>query len=299
MNVQQLKVFVEMCGGRTLAETAERLGLKQPTVSFHLRKLEDELGVSLFRKASRTLHPNEAAVELLPYAKRIIYLMEEARLTMAERREQGEGRLRLGASYTPATYVMPPYIAAYRTMYPKISFMLTVKQAESVLSMLRNYEIDAGIVSLGTAEEAGLVIQPLLADELQLLLSPQHRLASKERIDIEDLREETFLLHESGTTSRTLSDEWAAQAGLQWGIVMELGAIETIKEALKCNMGIGVLPRRSVIRETVAGELLMRELPHYVNRRHICLAYRDEEQLSPQVRSFIEFARQSITSHTI
>lgn len=297
MNVQQLKVFLEVCGGKTLAEAADKLGLKQPTISFHLRKLEEELGVELFRKHSRSLHPTEAASELLPYAKRIVYLMDEARLTMAERREQGEGRLRIGASYTPATYVLPSYLTGFRSLYPKASLMLNVKQAESVLAMLRNYEIDAAIVSLGHTQEAGLVVLPLMTDELQLLMSPEHPLAGKKIIGIDDVREETFLLHETGTTSRTLSDEWASQNGLQWTAIMELGAIETIKEALKCNMGIGILPRRSVEREIKAGELIMRELPCYVNRRQICLAYRDEEQLSPQVRAFIEFMRQRLNDN--
>lgn len=291
MNVQQLHVFMEVCSGRTLAEAADKLGLKQPTISFHLKKLEEELGVELFRKQSRSLHPSEAALELFPYARRIVFLMEEARLAMLERRELGEGRLRLGASYTPATYVLPPHLAAYRALYPRVSLMLMVKQAASVLAMLRSYEIDVGIVSLGDSLEEGLIIQPLIEDELKLLLAPEHPLTALSKIEVEHMREETFLLHETGSTSRTLSDEWASSAGLKWGSVMELGAIETIKEALKCNMGIGILPRRSVVREIDAGELVMRDLPQYVNRRHICLAYRNEDQLSPHVRSFIEFVR--------
>lgn len=297
MNVQQLHVFMEVCGGRTLAEAAGKLGLKQPTISFHLKKLEEELGVELFRKQSRSLQPSEAALELLPYARRIVFLMEEAKLAMLERRELGEGRLRLGASYTPATYVLPPHFAAYRQLNKGVSLMLTVKQAGAVLAMLRSNEIDVGIVSLGDAVEEGLIIQPLIEDELKLLLAPEHPLASYGTIEVEQLREETFLLHEVGSTSRTLSDEWASKVGLQWGSVMELGAIETIKEALKCNMGIGILPRRSVIREIEAGELVLCDLPDYSNRRHICLAYRNEEQLSPHVRSFIEFVRHTFLAH--
>ncbi|WP_138754764.1 LysR family transcriptional regulator [Paenibacillus sinopodophylli] len=293
MNVQQLHVFLEVCGGKTLADAADKLGLKQPTVSFHLRKLEEELGVELFRKQSRSLQPTEAAADLLPYARRIVFLVEEARLTMQERREQGEGRLRLGASYTPATYVLPPHLAAYRQLYPGVNQQLTVKQAGAVLSMLRSCEIDIGIVSLSDEPQEGLIIQPLVADELKLLLAPVHPLATQQQVNLDELREETFLLHETGSTSRTLSNEWANAVGLKWQSVMELGAIETIKETLKCNMGIGILPHRSVKREIEAGELVMRDLPQYVNRRHICLAYREEEQLSPHVRTFIAFMRRT------
>ncbi len=295
MNVQQLHVFMEVGSGRTLAEAAERLGLKQPTVSFHLRKLEEELGVELFRKHSRSLFPTDAAMELLPYAKRIVFLMDEARLAMSERREKGEGRLRLGASYTPATYVLPPYLAAFREFSPKVSQMLVVKQAAGILALLRNYELDVAIVSLPDRPQPRLIVQKLMEDELQLLLSPQHPLAATAELAVGQLEGETFLLHESGSTSRTLADEWAQRVGLSWASVMELGAIETIKEALKCNMGLGVLPGRSVLREVGNGELVMRELPGYRNERYICLVYRDEEQLSPHVRSFIEFIRSELT----
>ncbi|KUP24840.1 LysR family transcriptional regulator substrate-binding protein [Paenibacillus sp. DMB5] len=80
------------------------------------------------------------------------------------------------------------------------------------------------------------------------------------------------------SSERQLAEEWAAYAGVQFQSVMELGAIETIKETLKFNSGIGVLPLRSVLKETAAGELIRRPLPGdgYVNRRYICLVYRDE-----------------------
>lgn len=291
MNVQQLKILLEVCSGKTLAETADKLGLKQPTVSFHLRKLEEELGLPLFHKQARSLRPNDCAADLLPYARRIVSLMDEARDLMEQRRQQSFSKLKLGASYTPATYFLPPYLAEFQRLFPGVRLTLTVKKAESVLQMLRKYEIDAGIVSLGDAEEPGVAIEPIMADELMLLLSPDHRLAERDKVEVADLREETFLLHETGSTSRTLSEQWAGQAGLAWHSVMELGAIETIKEAIKCNIGIGVLPRRSVLREVEAGELAMRSLPQYINRRNICLVYREEEQLTQQVRVFIEYIR--------
>ncbi len=163
-----------------------------------------------------------------------------------------------------------------------------MKTAETVLGMLRNYDIELAIVSLPDQSERGMVVTPLVADELKLLLSPRHPLTRQETITVDDLRRERFLLHEPGSTSRQLTDEWAGKVGLPFDSVMELGAIETMKEAVKCNMGIAVLPRRSVIRETETGELLQRDLPAYDNRRHICLVYRDEELLSTNARLFMQ-----------
>ncbi|MFB5675224.1 LysR family transcriptional regulator [Paenibacillus terreus] len=291
MNVQQLKVFVEVMKRGTLQGGAEHLGLKQPTVSFHLRKLEEELGVELFRKHSRNLRPTKAAEELLPYARHILSLMDEAAERMSMHAAQTGIKLKLGASYTPATYYLPPYLAEFRHRYPSVQLLLNVKKAESMLHLLRNYEIDVAIVSLPQDEEKGLCVIPLLEDELQLVMSPQHPLANMEHLTADDLQEETFLLHESGTTSRRLAEEWASTIGLEFRSTMELGAIETIKESLKYSMGIGVLPLRSVLRETTAGELVKRSLPGggYSNRRYICLVYRDEPIYSQHTKMFIDY----------
>ncbi|MDG0794612.1 LysR family transcriptional regulator substrate-binding protein [Cohnella ginsengisoli] len=98
-------------------------------------------------------------------------------------------------------------------------------------------------------------------------------------------------MHEGGSTSRRLSERWAAENGLNWQIRMELGAIETIKEAVKHGMGIGILPRRSARREELSGELVLRELPGKVSVRRICLAYREEDEPVRQAAAFIDFMR--------
>ncbi|MFC4600767.1 LysR family transcriptional regulator [Cohnella hongkongensis] len=298
MNVQQLKVFLSVCDGHTLLETADKLGLKQPTVSFHLRKLEEALGLSLWRRNARGFQPTSDAYELLPYARRIVMLVDEADERMSELRSRQGGRLRIGASHTPATYFIPRHLAQFRSLHPDVQLLLTVKKASSTLAMLRSYEIDAAIVSLPEKlrEDEGLVLYRLAEDGLRLFLSPEHPLAASREIEVEQLLQETFLLHESGTTSRQLTDEWAQQVGLRLDSAMEMGAIETIKAGLKCNMGIAVLPWRSAIRETQSGELIQRSLPRYRNNRFICLALRDEETLSPHLRKFLSFARSNMAA---
>lgn len=296
MNVQQLKVFLSVCTGSTLLETADKLELKQPTVSFHLRKLEETLGVELWHKHYRGFRPTEIAGELLPYARKIVALVEEAEARMLEIRDKSAGKLRIGASHTPATYLIPPYLAQFRKDNPDMRLLLTVKKAASVLELLTLHELDAAIVSLPeSAEKEGLAVHRLVEDELRLFLSPEHPLAAMEKVAVDQLRGETFLLHEQGTTSRQLTDEWGKRVGLPFINAMELGAIETIKEGLKCNMGVGVLPWRSAARDAEAGYLVQKALPDYRNNRYICLVHREEELLSPQLRLFIAFIKNALS----
>ncbi|WP_431809828.1 LysR family transcriptional regulator [Brevibacillus agri] len=289
MNIQQLRVFAVAAQCKSLTEAAEALGIKQPTVSFHLKKLETALGVELFYKQPRHFRLTEAGNALLPYARRVSTLLTEAGQIMEEFRHGGRGTLKIGASYTPATYFLPPYLAAFQAEYPHVLPILTVKKARPLMELLRDFEIDLAIVSLSMQPQEGLHVIPLLADELRLVLSPQNPLAQKKTIELADLQSEPFLIHEAGSTSRELAERWAQENQLRWQVRMELGAIETIKEATKHNMGVSTLPYRSVVREGETGELVIRELPGYVNRRHICLVYRQDDLLPYPVTSFIRF----------
>lgn len=294
MNIQQLRVFVFAARFATLTEAASELRLKQPTVTFHLKKLEEDLGVELFRKGPRRLQLTDAGRTLLPYAKRICSLLDESTRLMEEYREQGRGQLRIGASYTPATYFMPPYLAAFQAVQQNVMPMLTVKQAGEILQLLREYEVDVAIVSLldcSSIEDLRLI--PLAKDELKLLLPITHPLAAKETIGLDDLRSEAFLVHEMGSTSRELSELWAKDNGLKWNVRMELGAIETIKESVKYGIGVGIVPWRSVVKELGDGELVARDLPGLVRTRHICLAHRQEDVMAHHVLAFIAFMKEN------
>ncbi|MCC3376798.1 LysR family transcriptional regulator [Cohnella sp. REN36] len=295
MNIQQLRVFANAARYGTLTEAASEMRLKQPTVSFHLKKLEETLGVELFRKHTRQMQLTDAGQTLLPYARRVCALLDEADRLMTEHREQGRGPLKIGASYTPATYFMPPYLAEFQSNYPQVIPTLTVKQAGAILGLLRDYEVDVAVVSLLDPTAEGLHVVPLVQDDLMLVLPIGHPLARLDRLAVEDLLDAPFLVHEQGSTSRELSERWASENGLKWQIRMELGAIETIKESVKHGIGIGILPWRSVEKEVAEGELAARELPGKVRSRFVCLAYRKEDTLSYHVRTFIQFVRERCT----
>lgn len=281
---------MQAADGRSLTDTAAALGLKQPTVTFHMQKLEQAAGVPLFRKQAGRVRLTDAGEALLPYAAKISALLDEAEQLMADYREQGRGRLKIGASYTPATYFLPAYLAEFQMLHPLALPTLTVKQAGDALALLRSYEIDVAVVSLSEEPIPDLNVIPLSEDPLTLALAPFHPLAAG-KLEIADLQGQPFLVHEPGSTSRRLSERWAADNGLNWQIRMELGAIETIKEAVKHGMGIGILPRRSVRREELGGELALRELPGKVSARTICLVYRKDDIPVRQAAAFIAFMR--------
>jgi Transcriptional regulator len=294
MNIQQLRVVVELSKGKSLIEIGEALEITQPTVSFHIRKLEEESGMPLFIKEKRNLTLTKACQELVPYAKQILSLLDEAKQKMALANEIDQPRLRITASHSPATYFLPPYLQQFQRNNPDIEVSIAVNQARKSIQLLKDHQADLAIISLQSFTVEGLNIHPIKEDKLLLTYAPTNRLASLSDITLDDLSKETFLLHEEGSTSRIVTNNWAKQTGLSMPHTMELSSIETIKEGVKAGMGIGILPEMGIRKELDAGELLAIPLPQYEYRRCICLAYRNEEQISEFVNSFIWFAMENM-----
>jgi DNA-binding transcriptional LysR family regulator len=290
MNIQQLRIIVELSKGKSLNEIGELMEITQPTVSFHIRKLEEEMGIPLFLKEKRSLILNKACLVLVPYAKEILSLMDEAKHKVELVHDMEQPRLRITASHTPATYYLPPYLQQFQHEHPEIEVSLSVCQAQWSIQLLKDRLADLAIISLNNFTVKGLNIHPIKNNKMLLTYAPTNRLASLPEITVDDLENETFLLAEEGTTSRTVTNDWANQIGFNMSHKMELSSIEAIKEGVKCDMGIGILPEMGICQELDAGQMLSSPLPQYEHRRCICLVYRDEEQISEYVDAFVWFA---------
>ena len=290
MNIQQLKVIVELAKGKSLIEIGESLNITQPTVSFHIKKLEEELAIPLYKKEKRSLVLSKACLELVPYAEKILSLMDEAKTRMQAVHDLEQPTLKISASYTPATYYLPPYINQFKKEHPNIDVSISINQARTAIQQLKEHRIDLAIISLQHFTVEGLNIHPLVEDKLLLTFSAKSRLGSLAEVTIEDIEDEMFLLHEEGSTSRMVTNEWSKQNRLEMKNRNELGSIEKIKKHVILGEGIGILPEKSIEEELKSGELKAMPLPGYDYRRCICLAYRNEEYVSPQVNDFIWFA---------
>lgn len=289
MNLQQFRILVSAMTHHTFTDVSTDLGISQPTVIFHLKKLEKETGLEMYRKNFRHIVLTDAGKALLPYARQIVTLYNRSERLMKDYREMNLGRIRISSSNTPATYFLPRLLAGFQAVHPNIQVTLNVKTANRIIDQLNNYETDLGIISYTNVADKNLCLVPLIADELRLILPAGHPLAHKEKLELADLEDLPLMTHESGTTTRILTEQWARENNYSLNILMELGATETIKESVRCGIGAGILPFLTVSREIGRHEIAVRHLPNYVNHRFICLVYRKDNLISPLTESFIEF----------
>ncbi|MFC4598185.1 LysR substrate-binding domain-containing protein [Cohnella hongkongensis] len=287
MNLQQLKAFVLAVELQKLYLVAQRLDITQPTVTFHLNKLQEELGVSLFHtKSYHVIRLTEAGRAFYHYASQISALSSEAASTMDAYREYQAGKLSIGSTHTPATYLLPSLLAGLKRSYPRLSILLDVRPASFILEKLKQYELDLGIISQTRIDDPDLVALPLMRDDLVLVFDPSHPLADAADLSAERLAEHPLVSHEPGSISRTLMDGWARSNGVTLNVAMEVSGSEALKAAVMHRIGCGMIAESCVRTEIAEGKLRMRSIPGWDADRFIYAVRHRNKLISPAMRMF-------------
>lgn len=231
MNLMKLQIIELIDQLHHMTSVAEVLGIKQPTVTFHMKSLEEELGVRLFEARSGKTFLTEAGQALLHYSVKINALAREARRVAGEFDTLYRGTLLIGASYVPATYLLPSILHAFSQEFPGIRMALSVKPSPVIREMLIRHEIDLGVISSEPFTEPALQAESLITDDLVLICSPKHPLARKTQLNMEEISKTPFALHGSESSTRRLTERWFGQQGLQLRNTIEVDSLEAIKQA--------------------------------------------------------------------
>src|SRR5213076_2535406 len=216
MTIRQLEVFLGVAHAKSFSRAAERIHLSQPTLSEHMRELEEELGVRLFVRHPRSVSLTEAARIFGDYATRVVATLDGLQ----------RGSLVVGASTTPGTYVLPALIARFRDAYPGITVALRIANSRIVEERVRDGDVDVAVIGghmLGPGERcvaAGIV------DELQLIVRAKHPSGAK--ISRAKLSREPLLIREEGSATRQVTERALREAGITVQPTMELDHTETI-----------------------------------------------------------------------
>ncbi|MGW9527932.1 LysR substrate-binding domain-containing protein [Paenibacillus terrae] len=287
MNLQQLKVFVLAVELQKLYLVAQKLEVTQPTVTFHLNKLQEDLGVSLFHtKSYHVIKLTEAGKAFYHYASQINALSLEAKSLMDIYRGTGAGKLALGSTHTPATYMLPPLLEQLKRNYPQLSILLDVRPASFIMEKIKRYELDLGIISQTHVDDPDLIAHPLIRDELVLIFDPEHPLANHTELTPELLAEYPLVSHEEGSISRKLMDRWADTTGIKLDISLEVSGSEALKAAVRYRMGYGMIAEASIQSELSEGKLISHPIPRWVPERYIYAVRHRNKLVSPALRMF-------------
>ncbi|MEI7027191.1 selenium metabolism-associated LysR family transcriptional regulator [Paenibacillus sp. y28] len=257
MNFHQLHIFHTVAEKGSFSLAAQALHMTQPAVTMQVQALEESFGTKLFQRTTKKIEITEAGRTLIPYARRSIELIKEADAAMAKFTHMLKGRLQLGASLTIGEYILPRLLSPFNKEYPHIAVSMKVMNTTQILEEILNHQLDFGLVE-AQIQHPDMHIEPVLSDELKLIVPAGHPLLELDVITVEAAMEYPFILREQGSGTRQVMEEELDRKGYNGqglNIVMELGSTGAIKSAVEAGLGLSILSASSVKHELALGLL--------------------------------------------
>lgn len=257
MNYHQLHIFYTVSQRGSFSAAASALHMTQPAVTMQIQALEDYFGTKLFNRSTKKIELSDAGAALLPFAVKSMELMRETDLAMSAFTQKLEGRLTLGASLTIGEYVLPRLLGPFGKAYPHISIVLKVMNTSQILEEIMKHQLNFGLIEAQVAHP-DMVIEPVMEDELKLIVPGGHALAGRTDVRLAEALEHPFVLREQGSGTRRVMEEQLVRRGLKprdVNTVMELGSTGAVKSAVEAGLGLTMLSPSSVKHEVALGLL--------------------------------------------
>ncbi len=244
MTLTELKYIVAVARIRHFGRAAEACFVSQPTLSVAVRKLEDELGVTLFERNVNEVTPTPVGEQVVAQAQRALEAAEEVRRIASQSKDPLVGPLRLGAIYTIGPYLMPGLIPSLRQRAPQMPLLIQENYTLRLADMLRRGELDLVVLSLPFAEP-GIVTQAVYDEPFRVVLPADHAWLAQREIPAAWVGEENVLLLTSGNCFRDQVLQAfpmlnRSASGMQK--TLEGSSLETIRYMVASGTGITVLP---------------------------------------------------------
>ncbi len=254
MDVRQLRYFAEVVEAKSFTKAAERVHVAQPALGFQVRKLEEELGVSLLIRHSRGIEPTEAGHVLLKHAHAILRRVETARQEVIDLSGPPRGALALGITPTVSALLATRIVTECARLYPGISLTLVEGLSEAVMGWLDDGRIDLGFTYNPHAVK-GIETRPLLVEDLFLVVGAGTETAETERVSFGRLHDSPLILPSRPHGTRMLVEQVAAAHGVPLEISHEVDSVATARELVQAGLGATVLPFGAVQDLVRAGRL--------------------------------------------
>lgn len=290
MDIHQLRIFASVYHHGSFSKASGHLNISQPTISEHIKNLEQELGCSLFDRLGRSIMPTREAKLIFPKALKLIEDLDAIKETIRIGLTDIKGPLKIGASTIPGNYILPFLAAAFKKKHPNISFEISIADTRKTTDSILQHEILVGIVG-ARMEPRSLLYEPVFSDELVFAGTPDLLDNNNEPWDIYSI---PFLIREEGSGTRKTMEDWLEKMGIdsrKLNVVAILGSTDAVKQALKAGLGTSIISRRAIIEELDNGTLVQKKIGPEM-KRSFYLAHHKKRSLPAHYQAFFDFLKQ-------
>lgn len=246
IETRHLKIFVCVYKHKSFTKAAEELFTSQPTVSEHIQNLESHLNCKLFDRLGRTIMPTAEADLLYLRAKTILADLKQLEEDISASQKLVSGKLVIGASTIPGTYLLPKMAATFKQKYPRISFEIRINDSAKIIELIANHELFLGVVG-AELQNAKVKFHPIGHDELILVAAQSY--PAQDTISLDQLAELPFIIREKGSGTRKTTESHLNGKSFspkKLNICATLGSSAAVKEAIKAQLGVSILSNLAV-----------------------------------------------------
>ncbi len=301
ITLQQLDAMVCLVEERSFSRAARKMLLTQPSLSKHIKNLEDFTSCRLINRTKSGISLTSEGTILYGYAKRILRLRDEARDKIMLAKDTASGLIFTSASTIPATYLLPTVLTSLKKTCPEIRVHLSSGDSDSVIHMVIDGHAEIGFIGK-PAHDKRLLSEPVWTDELILIVCKGHPWEVSSGVSIPELAQEPFIIREKGSGTMSVFDDFLKDQHktmlLNFQIVSEMGSTEAVKESVIAGLGVSVLSIHAVRRELTQGILVRVPLAGPKIKRSFFMIRRKQFTALPQHLLFMETARAHLNDIT-
>lgn len=297
MDLNQLRGFVTVAEEGSFTQAAKKLFVTQPALSLQIKGLEESLGEKLFERQGRTIRLTPAGRVLQDRASQIFSLVDQTTQEIASMNGLKAGQVIIGAGESPCLHLLPPLIQFFHQQFPGIFLRFVNRHSGEIVDLVKEGAVDFGLVTL-PVRDANLKSETLIWREDVAICHPEHPLNGQKRVMLEDLLPYPWLMIEEKSHSRLLLRQMLDDVGVTPAGIMELSSVEVIKQFVKLNLGISIVPGFTVRDEVRRGELGMIRLD-WLPERGMGIILRKKGYISPAGQVFIKLLKNRLTGFVL
>ncbi|QSA96143.1 LysR family transcriptional regulator [Methylococcus sp. EFPC2] len=289
ITLRQLKVFERVARRLSFTRAAEELYLTQPAVSMQIKQFEEMVGLPLFERLGKKIYLTQAGEEIYRISRNISVQLDEAEQLIEALKGTEGGKLVVAVAST-VHYFAIRLLADFCRSYPKVQVSFKVTNRKGLLRLLEDNEAD--IVLMGQPpEDQDLLAEPFMENPLVVIAPPDHPLAGRRDIALEELKHETFLMREQGSGTRTSLERFLAEQGFNIANSMEMNTNGAIKQGVEVGLGLGIVSVHTVDRELEDGRVIILDVQSFPILRQWYIVQRAGKRPSIVSKEFADFVR--------
>lgn len=287
MTLRHMKIFVAVFRHSNITRAADELHLAQPSVSFAVKELEEYYGIRLFERIGRRISPTECGKEFFGYALHIVSMFEE--MEKKVRNWDTLGTIRIGASITIGTHILPPLLKEYQALYPDLRTEVKIRQSGAIERQILDNEIDLALIET-EPDHPDIVSVPFMKDSLCAIVEVGHPLTHFPDVTLEQLAEYPFLMREKGSAGREILDACFALLQITVRPLWESASTQAIVRGVAEGLGVAVLPSLLVKKNIDEHMVQMIPLDHPLTRNLNIIRHKSK-YLTANMQTFMDLCK--------